>query len=222
MGMERREGRVEPLIDLGEILRGLAEVRRVFHSEADLQHALAMEISRSCPGSEVRPEYPMYIKRDGKHVYLDLWFREEGLSHAIELKYKTRSMPERLVDGEEFLLLDQSAQNIARYAFCNDIHRLETIVSENTDVVGHAIFLSNDRTYWERPIRRITVDRAFRLTDGRTLGGPLDWGASTSDELRSGMEGFTLGGSYDLTWTDYSEIGSSTYGRFRFLLVDIQ
>ncbi len=49
------------LIEMGEVLNTLATQRRVFHSEADFQHALAWEIHRRLPHAAIRLEYPISV-----------------------------------------------------------------------------------------------------------------------------------------------------------------
>lgn len=232
MGDRSREGgdiqglseghRGDPLgVELDEVMGCLAAKRRAFHSEADLQFSLAWEIQRCDPGCHVRLEYPFALRRDGRRVYLDIWVRDGGSSHAIELKYKTRPVRERYIDGDEFVLADQSAQDIARHAFLNDVCRLEAVARESPDVRGHALFLTNDRTYWVEPGKAEPVDLDFRLTEGRVVEGVLRWGEGASDTLRNGRGGLELEGSYRLRWRDFSRVDASTYGAFRYLLVDV-
>lgn len=159
--------------------------------------------------------------RFNKRVYLDIWAACKDTILAIELKYKTRGFHVE-VGGEAFRLLDQSAQDLARYDFLKDIHRLERIVSSMNDVVGYAIFLTNDSAYWKSPRNRGTVDADFRIHQGRVLNGNLRWGSGASKgTMRSREEVILLKGVYGLNWQDYSEPDKASYGKFRYLLVKI-
>ena len=57
------------LIDLNANMRTLASKRPVFHSEADFQHALAMQIVGAEPGVQIRLEYRPFSH---ERIYLDL------------------------------------------------------------------------------------------------------------------------------------------------------
>ena len=207
------------MIDIKRVLHILAGKRPIFHSEADFQHALAWEIHLEWPKCSMRLEFkpPHFNKR----FYLDIWTSDQDTIFAIELKYKTRRL--RVEVGEEtFYLLDQSAQDLARYDFLMDIYRLEHIVSGMSDVVGYAIFLTNDSAYWKSPRNRGTVDASFRIHQGRILTGDLHWGSGASKGTMSGREeAILINGIYNLNWQDYSEPSKASYGKFRYLLVKI-
>ena len=109
---------------INNLLTELAESRKVFHSEADFQHALAWHIHQTMPESQVRLEFPMPVEH--RKMYVDIWLPVEKI--AIELKYMTRKS--ELEDNEEsFALRNQGAQNQRRYDFLWDIHRLELMRS---------------------------------------------------------------------------------------------
>ena len=77
------------MLDIESLLTGLAESRRVFHSEADFQHALAWQIHQAAPHSQVRLEVNAFPVQDRRR-FLDIWLPVEGI--AIELKYATRKL----------------------------------------------------------------------------------------------------------------------------------
>ena len=77
------------MIDVDALMRGLAEQRQVFHSEADFQHAFALEIMRADPLATVRLEYRPW---ESERLYLDVWARIDGTPFAAELKYLTRTL----------------------------------------------------------------------------------------------------------------------------------
>ena len=49
------------MLDISTLLAGLAESRKVFHSEADFQHAFAWHIHQKMPDSQIRLEFPMQV-----------------------------------------------------------------------------------------------------------------------------------------------------------------
>ena len=122
---------------INNLLTELAESRKVFHSEADFQHALAWHIHQTMPESQIRLEFPVPV--ENQKMYVDIWLPVEKI--AIELKYMTRKS--ELEDNEEsFALLNQGAQNQRRYDFLWDIHRLELMRSmPEFCEAGHAVLL---------------------------------------------------------------------------------
>jgi len=59
-------------------------------------------------------------------IHLDIQLSGGDRSLGIELKYKTRALSLE-INGEWFRLKDQAAQDIARYDFIKDLHRLEEL-----------------------------------------------------------------------------------------------
>jgi len=208
------------MIDMNEMMSGLSGLRPVFHSEADFQHALAWEIHKKYPDCSMRLEIkPPYLR---KRIYLDIWCVRGDTIIAIELKYKTRGFVAN-VNGEVFGLLDQSAQDVGRYDFVKDIQRLEKIVSEGSNIMGYAIFLTNDSAYWTPSRSNQTVDAGFRIHEGRILTGDLGWSLGASEGTMRGREGrLRVKDAYNMNWKDYSEISKKSYGRFRYLLIEVE
>lgn len=203
------------MIDVNELMNGLARDRPVFHSEADFQHALAWRIHAERLDARVRLERPDPTER----IYVDLWLPTNEV--AVELKYLTRRLDfER--EGELFTLRNQGAQDIRRYDFLKDIQRLERL-SNRTDVrAGFAILLTNDPLYWRPPRREGTVDAQFRLHDGRTVEGELAWSEEASSGTKEGREKpICLKDTYRLQWQDYWNGGDGASRQFRYLAVQI-
>ena len=207
------------MLEIASLMTGLSKVRPAYHSEADFQHALAWEIHQSNPNSQVRLEYkPPFL--DGR-AYVDIWSGIGSHQYAIELKYKTRGLRFD-IHGEVFELLNQSAQDIGRYDFLWDICRLEMITSHSANVVGYAVLLTNDPSYWTEARDNGTVDAAFRLHEGRILKGQFGWGPAASEGTKRDREDpISLKGTYKLQWKDYSEPIGAQYGKFRFLAVTV-
>jgi len=206
------------MIDINKVLTGLPSKRPVFHSEADFQHALAWQIHHEWPQCSMRLEFKP--PNSSERVYLDIWAADKEAVLAIELKYKTRAL-EVTAAGEDFHLLDQAAQDLARYDFLKDIQRLERIVSTNK-VAAYAIFLTNDSAYWKQPLDKQTVDASFRIHQGRIVTGELRWGTDASKGTTHGREeSIRIKGSYNFNWRNYSRVAETSYGIFKYLLVRI-
>lgn len=208
------------MTDIEEALERLAIKRPLFHSEADFQHALAWKIHQQLPDHSIRLELkPPHIN---DRFYIDLWVANKENAIAIELKYKTRGLSLEHED-ERFDLLNQSAQDCGRYDFCKDIERLEVVVSKKPNMIGYAIFLTNDSAYWKETKKDQPADSDFRIHEGRKLSGNLEWGSQASEGTKRGRNNpISIKGTYDLTWKNFSETNlKSPYGKFRYLLVII-
>jgi len=206
--------------DIDQMLDGLASVRPIFHSEADFQHALAWRIHELNPAAAIRLEYRPLPQRS---MYVDIWVRSPDTSVAIELKYPCRKLDVE-IDGEHFVLKDQAAQPHPRYDFVKDLTRLEDIVAQVPDTMGFAVMLTNDSSYWTPSGRESPVDAAFRLSEGRILGGSLRWAQHVGLGTARGREALlSLHGAYSLTWREYSMLlVDRPYNRFRLLVVPVR
>ena len=206
------------MLDIKGLLTALAESRKVFHSEADFQHALAWHIHQTMPKSQIRLEFPMPVEH--RKMYVDIWLPVEKI--AIELKYMTRKS--ELEDNEEsFALRNQGAQNQRRYDFLQDIHRLELMrTMPELCEAGHAVLLTNDPLYWNPPRRQDTVDSDFRVHEGREISRKLEWADQASPGTKRGRESpIPITGSYRLDWQDYSNFSGKSLGKFQYLAVSV-
>lgn len=205
------------MIDIEAALKQLASDRPIFHSEADFQHALAWHIHKQHPSLQIRLEYRP--SRINQKTYVDLWIEAGEAKCAIELKYKTRPL-NVVVGTERFTLLNQSAQDIARYDFCKDLYRLETLVAAYPGLTGFAVFLTNDPSYWRASSRDSNVDHAFRMHEAAKLAGELGWAEHASaGTTRGRTTALALRGSYGLAWREYSTVSDGKGGSFRMLTV---
>ena len=213
-------------LDILSCMKGLAQDRPIFHSEADFQHALAWHIHEAISDCRVRLEFKPQVmscpdkSKSCPDMYLDIWL--ESMRVAIELKYRTRELRLPIGDGgESFNLRNQAAQGGGRYHFIKDIRRLEQVVANKTAKAGFAILLTNDPSYWE-PSQRNTLDDEFRLHEGRKIGSDMKWSDPNRPGPKSvGKESLRLKGSYDCIWRDYSTPGKEKYGLFRYLMAEV-
>jgi hypothetical protein len=215
-GLLHHEWMVSPIAVVA-VLPVLAETRPVFHSEADFQHALAVEVKRLHPEWRVRLETRPY---PGVHLDLLIADPTDSTSVAVELKYLTDAWLGDF-DGEHFSLTRQAAQDITGYDCVKDIARIERVVSDGHAQSGLAIVVTNDGSYWRTPGHgRVTNADAFRLHDGLVLSGTRTWGPNTGPGTmgKSRQAPISLSGTYALAWRPYSLLPGSR-GEFRFLAV---
>ena len=208
------------MLDIDGLMASLADRRKVFHSEADFQHALAWQIHEASLESQVRLEVSV-IPVETQRMFLDIWLPVERI--AIELKYVTRRL-ELVRNQESFALRDHSAQDQRRYDFLLDIQRLELMRSmPELCKAGHAVLLTNDSSYWNVPRSRDTVDSDFRIHEGRAISGELAWAAHASPGTVRGRESpIRIQGSYRIRWQEYSNFPEKSRGRFRYLAVSVE
>jgi hypothetical protein len=210
-------------LSVSAVLTALAEQRPIFHSEADFQHAIAWEIHKQLPRASVRLERPVEVSHLSKRLHVDIWIEQDGYVLAIELKYKTRALQAH-IGSEHFALRSQTAQDLGRYDFIKDIGRVENVVTDRApQTSGYAILLTNDPSYWTQPRNTNTADARFRLHEGNTLYGSLEWGSGASEGTKRGREDLLqLRGAYALQWGEYSRPAEGSYGRFRYLVVEVE
>ena len=206
------------MLDIHRLMERLAAKRPVFHSEADFQFSLAWEI-RETEGLDVRLEFRPF---PSERMYLDIWVPRMGT--AVELKYLTREL-ECTTNGELFSLRNQAAQDLGRYDFLKDVHRLELVAAKAPcERSGIAVLVTNDPLYWKPPYRDGTVDAAFRLHEDRLLGGEMRWSARASRGTTAGRElPIRLTGSYRPQWRDYGSrvVAEAKYSQFRYLALEV-
>ena len=143
------------------------------------------------------------------------------LPTQIELKYKTRRV-DVSYNGEEFHLLNQSAQDGGRYDFIKDVVRLEQFVDTHPGTIGYAIFLTNDDSYWKEKKRLDTTDIMFRIHENRVLEGNLRWSEATGAGTMKGRENpLPLRGSHSIRWIDYSNFDGVGPRKFRYVLLEV-
>ena len=67
-----------------------------------------------------------------------------------------------------------------------------------------------------------TIDAEFRIHEGRILNGELAWGTEAgAGTMRKREKPIKLTGTYKLSWKDYSQVSSTSYGKFRYLFLEI-
>lgn len=201
---------------LATALRTLAGRRPVFHSEADFQLALAWGIQNQHPDATIRLEQRVL---DRPRINLDVLVVVDGLRFALELKYLRASL-ETTIDGETFVLV-AGAPDLDRYDTVKDVVRLEQLLAAGLADAGAAVVLSNHSGFWQPTTTgRATGYDEFRIHDGSTLAGTLDWGPSAGAGTRRGRESpHSLVRTYRPRWRPYSRVPAARNGEFRSLVV---
>lgn len=180
------------------VLLALANERKVFWSEADLQFAFAWKLKEMFEDSNPQSTINVRLERradalekrdDGKKsgdAYIDIWVEINEKVYPIELKYKTIQCS--ITDGsEEYKLKQHGACDIGCYLYLKDVERIEHISKSLGDNFGKgfAIMLTNDHLYWDKPKTTpdTTVFRDFRIYDGRKIveGQKLNWHPSSNN-----------------------------------------
>ncbi len=118
--MQSKLAAMERWPDIGRWLGTLRQSRPVFHSEADFQQALAWVIHLSDPPARVRLETRPV---PGMRLDLLVWRPDLNRYLALELKCLTAAWSGE-VNGEQFGLVSQGAQDIRAYDVLKDLrHR---------------------------------------------------------------------------------------------------
>jgi hypothetical protein len=206
------------MIDMQSIIKSIKSLRRrrrVFHSEADFQFALAWEIKRNRRDAEIRLEYPSTSE------HIDILVRlGDGSTYPIELKYKTKSMQAEW-DNEQFNLKNHGAQPLGAYDFINDICRIESF-SKKLDgfKCGYAIWLTNDPWYWTNHDPIPTTYAAFSVHDTAIITGRMAWGDYSESTIKGREEPLSLCGRYRIRWNKYSNLDAKN-GVFKYALISV-
>ncbi|MHA1574762.1 MAG: hypothetical protein ACTSXL_01275 [Alphaproteobacteria bacterium] len=198
--------------DLKNILKKLSESRPVFHSEADFQHSLAIEIKGKYPEAKIRLEVPFEENGDNRNA-TDLIVTINEKVIPIELKYKTKKL-EKEIEGEKFNLITQGALNINSWAFFNDIKRIEDFGKKEK---GFVIMITNDSSYYKdfKKGEKKCYYEDFKLHNNKSITKrKFNWGGGRCGDKYLGIE---IKGDYPLSWEDY---GNKDNG-FKYLLLEI-
>lgn len=150
-------------MNIRELLVELSHTRKIFHSEADFQFALAWEIQKAYPTAKKRLEYsPAHIE---PRIHIDILVMIGDERYSIELKYKTIGFM-TTCDGEEYKLKKHVAQDLGRYEFLKDVQRIERLQQSMPSFKkGYSLLFTNDPAYWKNTNRSGTVYEEFKLSE---------------------------------------------------------
>ena len=218
------------LKDIERILKKLSKDRPIFHSEADFQHALAITFAKEYPTYDIRLEKRIESGEEKLRNYVDLIIISDNEEIFIELKYKTKRIKEVLnFKGEEFLLLNQGAQDLGMYSFVKDISDLEKIKSNKSKIKkAFTIFLTNDSYYWKRRKKQAIFDQFYIFEENSLNAGELRL-HPTEKTKKLKLRWENMGGKNKegllilkhnygpFKWKEYSTI----LGLFKYLVVEV-
>ena len=205
-------------IQFADIILSLSQRRRLFHSEADLQHELGWELKTLIPHTHLRMEKPI-VDQFGRGA-LDILAIVDDRRYGIELKFVKGPLV-YVESGEEFRL-SQHAYDFAAYDCCKDLERLEYLVQDGQIDEGILIILSNHPGFWEKKHKKLTLLDEFGLRHGRTLTGTLQWSEYASSGTKAKREEpIQLMGTYEIVWQNYSDVKAKK-GIFRWTIIHVK
>lgn len=201
-------------MDIEILMKELSLRRKVYVSEADFQLEMAMLLRETYPEAKVRLEYTPSFE---PNMHIDILMILDGKWYPIELKYKTKGC-HKIVDGDEYNLKDQRAQDIGRCLYLEDVQRIERIRKNVPEFAeGYTVFLTNDMTYLKKP-REGVIYEDYALADGLIKKGELKWSEQAGKGSTKGHEApIILEGKYLVEWKEYSRIDDSDTGTFKYL-----
>ena len=215
--------------DLEKVVDDLRKKRKVFHSEADFQFALAWEIKTTYQESKIRMEYPQMVS--GKNftisadktntsenkvlINVDILVLYEGSFYPIELKYKTKEIPKFECNKEKYELKNHEAQTLGRYDFILDICRIESLAEALDNFEhGYTLWLTNDLSYLQEPTDADVGYANFSVHQGAIKTGTMNWNGPRD------IPPLTLRNKYIIDWKEYSNLGGNN-GEFKYALLQV-
>ena len=206
--------------------------QKLFHNELDMQVDLARYLDKTGNYGEDGVQTEYFIDKDAlpvgdngnvweRHFYLDIVLHRDDEWFVIEMKYKTTAMEEeteRFGESVKFLISkNQGATNYGMYGFWKDVRRIEIVKQRFSGVVGGiALFVTNDKKYWEGPKREDAGYKNFSMAQGNH-GPVMKWeGKCAKENTENEHHEFELGRSYDVEW---SREGT---GGFRYVILQVQ
>ena len=197
------------------VLKELAKKRPIFHSEADFQHSLAVELREKFKDNEdygIRLELPQNIGESYGHV--DIVIIKNAVPKVfIELKYKTEKCTIQH-ECEWFKLKKANAPDSGCYQFVKDIARIEELTKSN-QCEGFAIFLTNSMSYLKNG--RGTQYENFSFFKNELCSGRLH-GIIKTRKGADPNKYVDIKGNYKFNWKEYSQIPNES---FKYLLIYI-
>lgn len=222
------------------------ETNQIFISEKDLVFCFGLFLHKKFPDATIKFEFPFTIaysynskvvkvkdKDKLKSGYLDLYVNLNNKVYGFEFKYKTKEMS---VQSKflSFKLKNQGAQDLLRFEFRKDIHRLEylkkTSIKENPKIdVGFAVLLSNDSTLYYNKDKE-TADKELRFSDEKSIQGgsfkwyPKDKNASWLKEPKFTMDLNLRNEGYTIKWNTYIEYKINPNSKnciFKYCIVEV-
>lgn len=198
--------------DIEKFLRGNGQL---FFNERDLQMHLAIYLKTSDNAyDDVEVEYYVPVGVDNSSMksglYLDIVVKNGGEYLPTELKYKTKSLNNKINKMQKPLLRlgkmvsvdvlkNQSAQDIGMYLFWKDVWRIELIRREFEQVKnGLAVFVTNDKAYQNRP--KETTNHYMFSMNADVLHQKQKYWLYPESKCAQMYKGFEVEKEYEIEW----------------------
>jgi hypothetical protein len=111
---------------------------------------------------------------------------------------------------------------LRRHDVVKDVERLERLLTACVGDHGVAVVLTNIAAFWLPAAARNTFDQSFRVHEGASLAGTLDWAPGTGDGTKKNRDkALVLRGRYRMSWVDYANVGTGPGSTFRALVVPV-
>jgi len=98
-------------------------------------------------------ERKIFNEKLQKKDYLDIFLFHKGKKIGIELKFKTKGIKKNLQKDFNYYFSNQIAHTNGKHSFFWDLHRLNDLVEREEIHQGYQIFITNDKSYWEKKER---------------------------------------------------------------------
>lgn len=237
-------------LNINEVINEVKKNDRIFCSEADFQHTLALAIMNVNKDDikKIFLEYPFEDDNKGElddHNHLDILIvLKNDKMIPIELKYKTTypnanrdkdkhgKLYQNTKEKIKFRVKDQKAKNYGCYNYIKDIYRIESfrdnnVFKENFEE-GYAIFLTNDKSYWEEVDGYIQEQPIYDYSmfsihhNRKNVHGTLNW-KKPKEKYRE----IDIKGNYDFKWKLYYKNckkynSEEDFGEFKYLITKIK
>ena len=170
------------------------------------------------------------------NVYIDIVVEKDGKFAAVELKYATSLIEEKLPVFEKDkegitkydVIKNTGGQNNKRYDYWYDVCRIEALTRFPNVEGGIALMVTNDSAYWKPFNQDKKPDYADfsihknedNLCPAITGPGRLDWQRKTKSQGKSTRPAFVLDGSYGHEWKDTQIPAKAIKGKnsFQFMM----
>ena len=213
-------------MDIEKAMENLVKTKVLFRNEKDFRNNLGRVLVHLYPDSkELRYDATDFYRGTER---VDILATHEDMSIGIELKYSwvvVGNTESFVYEGKEYCPPKYGQpEDRMRFNFLEDLHRLESVAMDHSDVIGYAILLTNKQGLWNPPRKRKPNDLMFRLHEDRgAIHGKLKWVGDPAQKTRK-MTGdsITVRGNYLIKWHDFLEIPNVRNGTFRFLTIKVE
>ena len=215
---------------LHDIMAKLAHSNPIYKNEKEFQEKLGKELIDN--GYKVVLEKGFKITCNEKYIRikLDILAIKEGLTTAIEVKYKAHQV-EVVHNGGIYPSKDKDwGTNMPRFYILKDLHRVGLLVAQKRAHFGYSISIVNVPDAWERDTSGTqNAAKQFSIHAGRTLneGAKLNWsrimkkGSVTAAGMPPHVP-IVVPCDQTICWRPYSRFPDVENGIFQYTLMAAQ